>query len=193
MLQKFVPLACLAALLCAACGRSDDDNDDSRRRRRRKRASRELDEEILKELPRPTGPSRYQGPAVRLDIKFKPGSYVQTESVATDGTMTIRAQGRSQDIDTGQDTLVEGDIEIHPPAPGSGERKIDYTCRRIKAKVEVVEPMGSETYLYLNTGIHSFISRVEPHRQCEVGDEMLLALLMSKAHIFDGDTAGGIV
>ena len=149
MLRKFVPLACLAALLCAACGRSsDDDDDDSDRRSRRRRSARKLDDAVFNDLPRRTSSPRYKGPAVALDIKFKPGSYVQTESMGIDGTMTIRAQGRSQDIDTGQDVLVEADVEIHPPAVGSGERKIDYTCRRVKVNVKA----GGRTMTYDSSG-----------------------------------------
>jgi multiple sugar transport system ATP-binding protein len=59
---------------------------------------------------------------------------------------------------------------------------------RITAKVEVVEPMGSESYVYLNTGAGSFIARVEAHRKCEVGQELDLPIMIDKAHLFDGVT-----
>ena len=48
--------------------------------------------------------------------------------------------------------------------------------------------MGSETYVYLNTGQNSFISRVDAHRRIAVGDELELALDIDKAHIFDAYT-----
>jgi multiple sugar transport system ATP-binding protein len=52
-----------------------------------------------------------------------------------------------------------------------------------------MEPMGAETYLYLDTGIgSSCIARVDAHREADVGDELSLALMMPKAHIFDAKT-----
>ena len=59
---------------------------------------------------------------------------------------------------------------------------------KIKAEVEVIEPMGSETYLYLNTGTNSFIARVEAHKILKVGDKVELPLFMPKAHLFDKET-----
>ncbi len=59
---------------------------------------------------------------------------------------------------------------------------------KIRAKVEVIEPMGSETYLYMNTGAHSFIARVDAHRGFKVGEDIELPLYIPKAHIFDGTT-----
>jgi multiple sugar transport system ATP-binding protein len=59
---------------------------------------------------------------------------------------------------------------------------------RIKASVEVVEPMGSETYLYLNTGRNAFVARVDSHRTCRVGDRVDLAVFLAKGHVFDKET-----
>jgi multiple sugar transport system ATP-binding protein len=47
--------------------------------------------------------------------------------------------------------------------------------------------MGSEVYLYLNTGRHAFIARVDAHDTAEVGQELDLVLTMPKAHYFDAD------
>jgi multiple sugar transport system ATP-binding protein len=63
----------------------------------------------------------------------------------------------------------------------------------IKAEIEVIEPMGSETYLYLNTEIHGFIARVEAHKIFKVGDKIELPLFMPKAHLFDQETENLIV
>ncbi len=54
-----------------------------------------------------------------------------------------------------------------------------------KAKVEVVEPMGAETYLYLGTGRNSFIARVTGGEIAEVNQELKLVFTMRKAHFFD--------
>lgn len=47
---------------------------------------------------------------------------------------------------------------------------------KIKAEVDVIEPMGAETYLYMNTGSNSFIARVESHKIFRVGDQIELPL-----------------
>ena len=56
------------------------------------------------------------------------------------------------------------------------------------ATVEVVEPMGAEIYLYLNSGSHSFVARVNPHEKAEVGQKLDMAFDMRKCHFFDLQT-----
>ncbi|HOD12826.1 MAG TPA: sn-glycerol-3-phosphate ABC transporter ATP-binding protein UgpC [Candidatus Omnitrophota bacterium] len=58
---------------------------------------------------------------------------------------------------------------------------------------EVVEPLGSEVYLYLNTGRHSFIARVAAHNRPEVNREMSLVFDMNKVHFFDPTTEQTII
>lgn len=54
--------------------------------------------------------------------------------------------------------------------------------------VEVVEPMGSEILLYLNTGKNTLVARVEPHNQAKVNQEIELVFNMEKVHLFEKDT-----
>jgi multiple sugar transport system ATP-binding protein len=68
------------------------------------------------------------------------------------------------------------------------EKSGNTDATAIKAEIEVIEPMGSETYLYLNTGVTSFIARVDAHKLLKVGDHVELPLFMSKAHLFDKET-----
>ena len=63
----------------------------------------------------------------------------------------------------------------------------------IFAAVEVVEPMGAETYLYLNSGTHTFIARVPPHQRPAIGRRLGVAFDMQKSHFFDGATELTIV
>ena len=77
---------------------------------------------------------------------------------------------------------------VRPEDIGSPEAESRNNTPRIPARIEVIEPMGSETYLYLTTGRQSFISRVDAHRGCDVGQHLDLAILMSKAHVFDTTT-----
>ena len=59
---------------------------------------------------------------------------------------------------------------------------------RLKAVVDVVEPMGSEAYIYMRAGDTSFISRVDTHREFEVGQEAEPAVFLDKVHFFDAET-----
>ena len=58
----------------------------------------------------------------------------------------------------------------------------------VRATCEVVEPLGSEVYLYLNTGRHAFIARVGAHNRPDVNRDMDLVFDMSKVHFFDPET-----
>jgi multiple sugar transport system ATP-binding protein len=62
----------------------------------------------------------------------------------------------------------------------------------IKAKVEVVEPMGIETYLYLSIDRHAFMARVDSDTNVSVGEEIELGLGMRHAHLFDAETERAI-
>jgi multiple sugar transport system ATP-binding protein len=63
----------------------------------------------------------------------------------------------------------------------------------VRATCEVVEPLGSEVYLYLSSGKHNFIARVGAHDRPEVNREMDLVFDMSKVHFFDTQTEETIV
>lgn len=57
------------------------------------------------------------------------------------------------------------------------------------AKVDVIELMGNEIYLYMNTRDEKqFIARVDPRVKSDRGDEVELAVNMANAHIFDPKT-----
>jgi len=63
----------------------------------------------------------------------------------------------------------------------------------VRVTCEVFEPMGSEVYLYLNTGRHTFIARVGAHDRPQINQDMDLVFDMSKVHFFDKDTEQTIV
>ncbi|MFN7171038.1 MAG: ABC transporter ATP-binding protein, partial [Candidatus Omnitrophota bacterium] len=64
----------------------------------------------------------------------------------------------------------------------------------IDVLVEIVEPMGSEIYLYLNTGKNSLIARVRGMvRPPQVSQRIEVVLDMNKVHFFDKDTEKAIV
>jgi multiple sugar transport system ATP-binding protein len=63
----------------------------------------------------------------------------------------------------------------------------------VRVNCEVYEPMGSEVYLYLNTGKHTFIARVGAHDRPKVNQDMDVVFDMSKVHFFDKFTEDTIV
>jgi multiple sugar transport system ATP-binding protein len=58
----------------------------------------------------------------------------------------------------------------------------------VRVNCEVYEPMGSEVYLFLNTGKHTFIARVGAHDKPKVNQDMDVVFDMSKVHFFDKDS-----
>ena len=60
--------------------------------------------------------------------------------------------------------------------------------RSAVSTVEVVEPMGSEVLLYLNTGKNTLVARVEPQSEAKVNQEIEILFNMEKIRLFDKDT-----
>ena len=58
----------------------------------------------------------------------------------------------------------------------------------ISAQVDVMEPMGSEIYLYLLSGKFSFIARVDPRSQGRPGKSMDVVLNLDHIHVFDKES-----
>ena len=63
----------------------------------------------------------------------------------------------------------------------------------VRVNCEVFEPMGSEVYLYLNTGRHTFIARVGAHNKPPTNQDIDLVFDMSKVHFFDKATEKTII
>jgi carbohydrate ABC transporter ATP-binding protein, CUT1 family (TC 3.A.1.1.-) len=63
----------------------------------------------------------------------------------------------------------------------------------IKAYVDVVELMGSETYLYLTVSGKNLTARVDPRSTARTGDTIKIALDPNKLHFFDKDTEESIL
>jgi len=62
-----------------------------------------------------------------------------------------------------------------------------------KAKVELIEPMGAEIYMYLSAGSADLIARLEAGVKADINEAKTLAVNMEKAHFFDPDTQKAIV
>ena len=66
-------------------------------------------------------------------------------------------------------------------------------ARQITATVEVVEPMGSETFLYMTTGRYPFIARVDAFVDPAINTELPLLVNMARAHFFSREDEAAIV
>lgn len=53
------------------------------------------------------------------------------------------------------------------------------------ATVEVVEPLGSEIYLHLNTGKNELVAKVDSHNQAKTNQIIELVFNLAKSHLFD--------
>ena len=68
-----------------------------------------------------------------------------------------------------------------------------YSDAVIDASVEVVELMGSETFLYLSCADSQFTARVSPTARIKSGDKLKIAINTGKIHLFDKETEAAIL
>jgi multiple sugar transport system ATP-binding protein len=59
---------------------------------------------------------------------------------------------------------------------------------RIEAVVDVTELMGNEVFVYLTTGKHSFVARVDPRTSASVGKTIHPVINVDRMHLFDAET-----
>jgi multiple sugar transport system ATP-binding protein len=57
----------------------------------------------------------------------------------------------------------------------------------------VIEPLGSETYLYAAHGGNSFVARAAAEHQLHVGQTVPFVFDMSRAHFFDAASGEAIL
>jgi multiple sugar transport system ATP-binding protein len=58
----------------------------------------------------------------------------------------------------------------------------------ISCKVDVIELMGNEIFLYMVSGGNNFVARVDPRTSFKAGEDVRVALNMDNFHIFDSET-----
>ena len=68
----------------------------------------------------------------------------------------------------------------------------DKAGKTITAKVEVIEPLGSEIFLYLSAGPDNFVARVPHQYRTDIGASVGFAVDTSKIHIFDIETQAAV-
>jgi multiple sugar transport system ATP-binding protein len=70
---------------------------------------------------------------------------------------------------------------------------VDVSAASLVANVDVIEPMGSERYLYLVIDGTDFVARVDPRSTAAVGEDLEIALNMDNIHLFDANTEEGLL
>jgi len=58
----------------------------------------------------------------------------------------------------------------------------------VEGTVEVTELMGSEIFVYMRAGEHSFVARVDPRSKYRMGEKDQVVFDMSQMHLFDPET-----
>jgi len=63
----------------------------------------------------------------------------------------------------------------------------------IKAKAEIIEPLGAEIFIYLACGKNSLVGKMDSRTQVEIEQNIEMVIDMEKTHIFDPKTLLAIV
>jgi len=112
-----------------------------------------------------------------------PGSR-QAKFVAADGSVTLPMVGIAESV-AGRGVVMgvrPEDIEVTPAAlsaPGSSE------SLALVARVDLVEPLGNETFIHTTVGSHSITVRVEGRELPEVESSVTLRVEPARLHWFD--------
>jgi multiple sugar transport system ATP-binding protein len=78
--------------------------------------------------------------------------------------------------------------DIHDPkyaAPG-------IIAVDVEGNIEVTELMGNEIFVYLSSGEHEYVARVDPRTSFKMGEKVHVAFNMGNMHIFDKDNEQAI-
>ena len=65
-------------------------------------------------------------------------------------------------------------------------------CQSAEVQIDVAEPMGNETFLYLTTGSQSFTGRVRSDHRFAANQPIKVAFDLGRAHLFDPDTEAAL-
>ena len=84
-------------------------------------------------------------------------------------------------------------LGLRPENIGSQMAETDTGAPRIRAVVDVIEPMGSDTFVYLSMNGKTFVSRVDADHSLRVGEEANLAIQTRNLHFFDRRTETSIL
>ena len=75
---------------------------------------------------------------------------------------------------------------IRPEDVKFADKPIEDTT--INGQVSVIEPLGSETHIYVTAGKYQFVGKIEPHIQLKVDQDISLIPDLAKAKFYDYET-----
>ena len=67
------------------------------------------------------------------------------------------------------------------------------TPEPVEAKVDVIELMGNEIVVYLGSGSHNYVARLDPRSKYRVTEKVKTVFDMGNMHIFDNETDKAVV
>jgi multiple sugar transport system ATP-binding protein len=77
---------------------------------------------------------------------------------------------------------------IRPENISDREEAGEHQQARVPARVNVVEPLGSEVIVELSAGDHTFVGRLDPQTAARPMHEMAVYFDMSRFHLFNADS-----
>jgi multiple sugar transport system ATP-binding protein len=110
-------------------------------------------------------------------------SFIETNSVATPLSIALNEPLANKASNHVDQEIVFGvrPENVHDAATLA----VSDPSRTAKVTVEVSEPMGAETYLYLTTGATSFIARVRPTDRFQIGQVASVTFDLTNAQLFE--------
>ncbi len=62
----------------------------------------------------------------------------------------------------------------------------------VRTRVEITEPLGHQSYVYLSTGAQSFVARMAPTVKFAANQETNVYIRLDRAHLFDPGTGAAL-
>ncbi|HKP52462.1 MAG TPA: ABC transporter ATP-binding protein [Chloroflexia bacterium] len=128
------------------------------------------------------------------------GMTLNTTDAGVDGGLALRVPARfraSLEPYTGKQIMFGLRPEdIHDARYATGLLAVEDNPEdlvTVRTRVEVVEPMGSEIYLYLLQGKNEFVSRVDSRTEVQPTHVLDVSFNMDKMHAFDPSTQATII
>jgi multiple sugar transport system ATP-binding protein len=122
---------------------------------------------------------------VKGKIEKREGGLFFVET-AESNSLTLPIRGRLEPV-AGKNVDKEIVFGVRPEQIGT-EPKADGSSTQVTLAVEIAEPMGSESIVYLKTGTGSIIARIQGDHIFHLGEEVVAHFDLDKVTLFDPKT-----
>lgn len=122
-------------------------------------------------------------------------NFVAVKIVEDERGLAVEASGFRFVLTAEQAAVVKpgpATLGIRPQDVGEASQAEEGAVK-FSAQLEVLEPLGSENYLYCKAGLDSISARVGPHSQVKVGESVELAFHPRRFHLFDVETTNALI